>query len=296
MRNRLAFLLAKRLGSDFAPDSRFVEVVLNGDFVGNYLLTSQVEVNANRVNIPELTDKNTSDDEITGGYLMEVDQKKDATTVFTTPKGLPFGMKSPEVPTAKQLAYIKKYIQDTENALYASNFTDPTAGYQKYINSDSFMNWYFTNEVMENEDTRDFSSIFYYKDRGGKLGMGPVWDFDISTGNVDYSPAVEPEGIWYIRDGPWFIRMAQDAVFILKVRKRWTDMRSTIIQQVLTDVDQTALDLKLSQAQNFKRWPTLDKYVWPNAVVLGTYDKEVAHLKEFLTKRIAWMDANMASW
>jgi hypothetical protein len=296
MRNRLAFLLGKRLGADFTNDSRYVEVVMNGEFVGNYLLTPQVEVNPNRVNITELTDKNTADDEITGGYLLELDQKKDADFWFTTTKNLPFAVKSPDVITPKQLAYIKSYMQTTEDVLFSANWGDPVNGYAKYINTDSFMNWYFTNEIMENNDARDFSSIFYYKDRGGKLGMGPVWDFDTSSGNIDYTPAQAPTGIWFIRDATWMIRLAQDPTFILKVRKRWADIKGNEVKQIFADIDANAAYLKLSQQQNFTKWPTLNQYVWPNAVVKGSYDGEVAYLKDFLTQRINWIDANMASW
>jgi spore coat protein CotH len=296
MRNRIAMLLARRLGSDWAPDSRFVEVVLNGDFVGNYLLTPQVEVNKGRVDINELTDKNVTDADNTGGYLLELDQKRDADVWFNSNKGYPFAVKSPDVPTAKQLAYIKKYIQDTEDAIYSPTFGDPTTGYQKYINPDSFINWYLTNEIVQNEDARLFSSIFYYKDRNGKLGMGPVWDFDLSGGNIDYTVAQYPTGIWFIRDDGWFLRLAQDPAFIIKVRNRWAAIKDKEVKQIFADIDQTAADLKLSQQKNFERWPILSTYVWPNAVVLGSYDKEVAYYKDFLQQRINWIDANMASW
>lgn len=295
MRNYLALQLAKRLGADYTPDCRFVEVVLNGGFVGNYLLTTAVEVNSNRVNITELTDKNTADSEITGGYLVELDQKLDGASWFKTTKNLPFVVKSPDAPTAKQLDYIHNYFQATEDALFSADFKDPDKGYAKYLNPDSFITWYFTNEIFEN-DARDFSSIFYYKDRGGKLNMGPVWDFDLSAGNINYTPAQNPTGIWYIRDATWMIRLAQDPTYDLKVRAKWAQIRDKEVKQIFTDIDQTAAYLKLSQQANFTKWPILDQYVWPNVVWLGTYDKEVAYMKDFLQQRINWMDANMSSW
>jgi spore coat protein CotH len=290
MRTKLAFELGRRIGADFTPQSRFVEVFLNGKYWGNYQLASTVEIHDNRVNIKELK---TAD--ITGGYLLELDYRMDALTTWKTNKNLPFTLKDPEELAPDQLNYIKAYIQDTENALYSATWTDPVNGYAKYIDPDSFMRWYAVEEIVKNQDSWDFSSIYYHKNAGSKLGMGPIWDFDISMGNCDYSPSRLPES-WYTRNAVWMIRLAQDPGWNLKWRAKWTAMRNKEVQQLLADIDTYSAYLKLSAAQNFKRWPILDKYVYPNAVVLGDYDKEVAYLKDFMTKRIAWIDANIKSY
>ncbi|MEO3404242.1 CotH kinase family protein [Mucilaginibacter sp. CAU 1740] len=291
IRNWVAFDLARRLGADFTPPARFVEVVMNGEFIGNYMLTTQVEVNENRVNITELKSSDNSADKITGGYLLELDERRDADFWFETTKGLPITIKSPDAITTAQLDYIKTYIQDTENAIFSTDFDDPAKGYAKYINTDSFINWYFTAEIMKNQDSWDFSSIYYYKDRGGKLGMGPAWDFDLSLGNVDYSVASQPLE-WYTRNAKWMIRLHQDYNFREKVKKRWNeDIKGKIIKQILADIDSQAAYLELSQRQNFQKWDILNTYVWPNNVVLGSYSAEVAYIKDFLNKRVAWIDA-----
>jgi hypothetical protein len=290
MRTKLAFELGLRIGADFTPQSRFVEVILNGQYWGNYQLSTTVEINDNRVDITELKPA-----DVTGGYLLELDYRMDALTKWRSNKNLPFTLKDPEELTADQFNYIKKYVQDTEDALYAANWNDPVDGYAKYIDPESFMRWYAVEEIVKNQDSWDFSSIYFYKNAGGKLGMGPIWDFDISMGNCDYSPSKLPES-WYTRNGVWMIRLAQDPAWNFKWRKKWATMRSNEVQQLLTDIDKYGAYLKLSAAQNFKRWPILDKYVYPNAVVLGDYDKEVAYLKDFMTKRVAWIDANIGSY
>jgi len=292
MRNKIAFELGRRLKSDFAPESRFVEVVLNGQYWGNYLLTSAVEINPNRVNISKMT---SSDVTPTGGFLVEEDYKLDAPINWKTTQGVPFAVKDPDELTTDQVAYIKNYMQATEDALYATNWTDPINGYAKYIDADSFMRWYAVNETIKNQDSWDFSSIFYYKDKNGKLGMGPIWDFDISMGNCDYSVSKDPEN-WYSRYGKWMIRLAVDPTWNFKWRAMWKSIRTKEVEQIFKDIDNTAAYLKLSQEQNFKRWPTLNTYVYPNAVVLGTYDKEVAYMKDFITKRVAWMDAHISGY
>ncbi|GAB3935987.1 CotH kinase family protein [Mucilaginibacter myungsuensis] len=290
MRNRVALELARRLGSDFAPESRFVEVFLNGQYQGNYLMTAQVEVNTARVNITEMTASST---DITGGYLLELDYRLDAPNWFRTTKDLPVAIKSPdEKATPAQLAYIKKYFQDTEDAIFSSNWGDPVNGYAKFINSDSFVNWLLTMETVKNQDARDFSSVFFFKDKGAKMGMGPVWDFDLSSGNIDSTIAKNPEN-WYVRDGTWFLRLAQDYNFNIKVRNRWTAMRATAVEQIFRDIDYNEKYLALSQKKNFEKWPILDKYIWRNAVVTGAYDKEVDYMRTFLKTRVAWIDKNI---
>jgi len=291
MRNKIALELGRRIKSDFAPESRYVEVVLNGKYWGNYLLTSAVEINANRVNISEFTANDVLPN-ITGGFLIEEDYKLDAPINWRTTLSIPLTVKDPDELTNDQVAYIKNYMQATEDALYADNWKDPVNGYAKYIDPDSFMRWYAVNETVKNQDSWDFSSIFYYKDKVGKLGMGPIWDFDISLGNCDYSVSKDPDS-WYTRNGKWMIRLAQDPAWNLKWRNMWKSMRAKEVEQLFKDIDNTAAYLKLSQEQNFKKWPILNTYVYPNAVVLGSYDKEVAYLKDFITKRVAWMDANI---
>ena len=293
IRTKIAFELARRVKSDFAPQSRFVEVVLNGEFLGNYLLTSQVEVHENRVNITPLS---ASSADITGGYLFELDQKLDADFSFrTSTKSTPMIFKDPDAPTTAQYNYLKDYVNATEAALFSADWKDPDKGYAKYIDAESFLRWYFVNETLKNQDSWDFSSMFYYKNAGGKIGMGPVWDFDLSGGNCDYSISKDFEG-WYSRYGIWMLQLAKDPAWNFKWRAKWADERPKATAQIFTDIDYYSNLLKLSQAENFKKWPILDKYVWPNAVVLGTYDKEVAYYKSFMTQRVAWMDANINNY
>jgi spore coat protein CotH len=293
MRTKIAFEYARRIKSDFAPQSRFVEVVHNGVFLGNYLLTSHVEVHENRVNLTELKAGST---DISGGYLVEWDSRLDADYFFrTTLKNSPITIKEPEEITPAQLAYIKDYMDKTEAALYSADWKDPVNGYAKYIDAESFMRWYMVQETIKNQDSWDFSSIYYYKNANGKLGMGPVWDFDISGGNCDYSISQYPTE-WYSRNTVWLIRLALDPAWNFKFRAKWTEERPKATEQIFKDIDYYEKYLKLSAAENFKKWPILDQYVWPNAVWLGTYEKEVQYFKAFMTQRIAWMDSNINSY
>lgn len=291
LRTAVVFDLGKAINADFTPEYRQVEVILNGNYIGTYTLTEQIEVNPNRVEITELKPGDTGADKITGGYLVELDKREDEDYIVkTTIRALPFAIKSPDDPTTEQLNYIKKYLTDTENAIYAQNFADPINGYAKYINVESFINWYLVQELVKNQDAQNFSSIFYYKDRNGKLGMGPLWDFDLSMGNVDYSIAMDAQG-WWVKHGPWFTRLFDDPAFEEKVKKRWAAIRHKEVEDLLKNIDKQAAKLALAQKQNFSVWKILDKKVWPNPQVYYTYDAEVDQIKKWLKTRIEWLDS-----
>jgi hypothetical protein len=292
MRNYIADGVAQSLNGDFTPHGIFVEVVLNGVYVGTYMLTEQVEVNPDRVKITELKSSDNSAAQLTGGYLLELDQRLGEINWFRTIADLPFNIKSPEDASTAQISYISTYIQDTENAILSANFADPVNGYAKYINTDSFINWFLVNELFKNQDAASFSSMFYYKDRDGKLGMGPAWDFDLAAGNVDYSDATKPEG-WWVKDGVWFHRLFQDPAFVAKVKVRWQFLKANGIPAMYKSIDDTQVYLTLPAKENFTKWNILNTYVWPNPVILGTYPNEVEQLKKWLTRRAAWMDSNL---
>jgi hypothetical protein len=291
LRNAVAFDIGHQLVADFTPHYRFVELVLNGTYQGSYLLTEQVEVNPGRVAIHEMSTDDESESQITGGYLLEVDQRLDANKYFYINTGIPFTIKSPEDITDKQLAYIHDYVQETERVIFSSNFSDPDSGYAKYINVDSFINWFLVNELLKNNDAAGYSSIFYYKDLNGKLGMGPVWDFDLAGGNYAGSVSNDPTG-WWIKNSIWFNRLFQDPTFNARVRLAWERLKPSI-PVVWAHIDENADYLNLSQQHNFATWNILNIAIWPNSQVAGSYQGEVGYLKEWLQIRINWIDANL---
>jgi spore coat protein CotH len=295
LRNRVAMDLGSMIGSDFTPPSRFVEVVMNGQYLGNYLLTSQVEVDKNRIDIADLKGGDDRPANITGGYVLELENRDIEPLSFMTDKNLSFNINTPDNISTAQLNYIHQYFQQAESALFASNYTDPHLGYEHYINTDSFINWFIVEELMKNNDSKDWTSMFYYKDRNGKIGMGPLWDFDLTAGNVDYSEAKATTG-WWVKNSMWFSRLFEDPAFKAKLKARWTIVKSENLPKVMASIDVNATYLALSQKQNFITWPILDQYVWPNQFVLGTYEKEVVQLKSWLNERIAWMDGEISQY
>jgi hypothetical protein len=152
LRNALAMELGTRMGMPWTPRSGFVELYLNERYDGVYLLSENIKVSKDRVNIDQLAAGDVSADKITGGYLLEVDFRQDGHTMFSSIDQLPIVFQDPEDPVQAQEDYINGYINQFETALHSSGFADPTTGYAAYIDVDSFVRWFLVNELFRNVD------------------------------------------------------------------------------------------------------------------------------------------------
>jgi hypothetical protein len=281
----------------WAPHSLFVELYLNGVYEGNYQLIEEVKVDSHRVNITEITSPSTtSGAALTGGYLLEIDQENGEDFMFTTPKDVDIGLVdpdfSPEVP--EQTSYISNYVTTAEDALYSSNFTDPTLGWRAYFDEASAINFYIVNDVMGNVDGGKFySSDYFYKDINNPLlYMGPIWDFDISSGNSGGDSIVNPSVPWMQAYAPWYVQWFKDPGFKADVVTQWNALKSNgVFTTWLTSIQQEASSLEQSQVNNFGRWPMQGIAVWPNSQVSGSYNGEVSYLTNWLNFRIAYLDS-----
>ncbi|MEJ0086492.1 MAG: CotH kinase family protein [Pseudomonadota bacterium] len=289
LRNALALDLGTKLGLPWSPRSAYVEVYLNGRYDGVYQLMENIKVAKDRVNIDELALADVGADKITGGYLLEVDFRQDGHTMFSAVDHLPIVFQSPEEPAPAQETYIKGYVDEFETVLHSSGFADPATGYAAYIDVDSFVRWYLVNEVFRNVDANMWTSCWMFKPRGGKLHMGPLWDFDLGAGNVNYEDAFKTDG-WRVRTGPWFSRLFEDPAFAARVKLLWNEIKNDELAAMLQSIPVNAAKLQQPQLNNFQRWPILEMYVWPNYMIPGSYAGEIAYLDTWLEARIAWLD------
>ncbi|MET0635747.1 MAG: CotH kinase family protein [Chitinophagaceae bacterium] len=291
MRTKIAFTMGEWFGMTYSPRGQFAELFLNNQYQGSYFLTEQVKPDPNRVNITEMTAADETPETITGGYLLELDKRLDAEHWWKTTKDVSVTLKEPEVISATQLAYITRYVQDMENAIYAADFTNPATGYKKYINDETFVQWYWVNEIFRNEDANFYSSVFLYKDRNAKLSIGPIWDFDIAAGNINYNESFQTTG-WHVRNTVWFARLFEDPVFKKNVKDKYYAVKPKLAG-LMNLIDSTASELRYSQVENFKKWDILNTWVWPNYAVQGSYVNEVNYLKTWLTTRMAWIESQL---
>ncbi|MBL7857452.1 MAG: CotH kinase family protein [Cyclobacteriaceae bacterium] len=310
LRDVLTYKLGNELGH-YAPRTRFVELILNGDYQGVYVLIERIKIDKNRVDLATLKPTDVAGDELTGGYILRRD-KIDANdypewTTVPNPQ-LPgenlvrmqyFDPKGNELAEAQRV-YIRNFFQAFESSLTSGFFSDASRGYRPYIDIPSFVDFMLVNEIGKNIDGYIFST-YMYKDKdskGGKLHMGPLWDFNLAFGNVDYWANAQFAPGWMWNDQYrmyWFRRMVQDPVFASALKCRWTEIRNSFLTNAyfINAIDSMAGLLNEAQLRNYQRWPILGVYVWPNQYVGQTYQDEINFMKTWIITRLQWMDDNM---
>ncbi|MEK6397020.1 MAG: CotH kinase family protein, partial [Terriglobus sp.] len=225
------------------------------------------------------------------GYLVEIDEHQDDTFTFISPTGLPMGSDDPDPPNAQQQPYLVGAVAAAETALYSSDFTNTTTGWPAYFDQDSAVKWYLAEEIMNNQDGDFYSSDYFYKKRGDQhLFMGPLWDFDISSGNVNYSNSLDPSVMWIRNTASWYEQLFQDPVFNTATASQYTASRAQIAD-IMNFIDTQAASLQNAADNNYHRWRTLNLGVWPNSQVPGSFNGEVAFLKSWLSAHLTAMDA-----
>ena len=306
MRDLTGFEISRICGMKWTPTFHPVELYLNNQYQGVYLLGDHKEVAKHRVDIDIATPDDNSGDALTGGYYFEIEQQLDEPVSWTTSMGVPMMFMDPENPTAAQKNYVQKYFNDFEAALTSSDFANASSGYARYIDVDSFVNYYIIKELVKDIDGNLRKSTFITKERGGKLEMYHVWDFDLTIGNCDYFNSMY--GIsnsytdFFIRDygaqgknTGWYPRLFMDPVFRLKVKNRWNQLKPQL-QRVPDFIEANYRFIEPAAQRNFQKWIILNTYVWPNAKVTGTYRGEVNYLLSFYNSRLQWLDTEINKW
>lgn len=290
VRNYIAYWLAEQMDVPFPVSYHFVEVFLNGVHQGNYLLSDQVEVTSSRVQIESLATTENQPEKITGGYLLEIDQRAPSKhRPFFNSQYSTIKIRYPEQPSPAQINYIKSYINDAEQALQSDDFMDAESGFRKYFDTPSMARWFIISELFKNVDSKNFSSIFFFKPRHGKLTMGPIWDFDLSAGNGAHcEDCMQTEG-WFIAHSPWFSPMYKDPDFKAEVQQIWNQYKPKI-DQLPQMIDHALSQIEKSQKINFQLWPRFSHPDWTVAPGHSTHEAHVQHLKDFLEQRTLWMD------
>ena len=327
MRDVIAYEMSRAMGH-YAPRTRLVEVFAhtgNGkltyrDYAGVYVLVEKIKRGKERVNIDKLRPEDTAPPEITGGYILKRDhgasngnnrgggggggggggsppRPPNDGVGFITPRGLHLFYADPgeDELTAAQKKWVGDYMNKFERALYSTSFNNPTNGYAKYLDVAAFIDYFWLVEFTRNVDGFRYSSFFHIP-RGGKITMGPAWDWNLSFGNADYYDAYETAG-WYcenLRDTEisWIYRLRQDPDFMQRATDRWAELRRNVFasEKMLGQVDGVRVQLEEAQARNFRRWPIMGREVTPNYFVGQSYAQEIDWMKKWMKDRAAWID------
>lgn len=312
MRYRLGEYLSKAMGLEFTMGSAFVDLWLNGEYQGVYALVEKIEVEPARVNITDYVSPTVPVNEM--GYLLEfdkhlynstteADRKKwtvlgngfyDAATneVFFYSEALGGHWLTVRTTNAKNLTanhvtYIALVVETAAKALKSGDWATAS----KWMDVESFVNWYLIMEYLNNTDTDMESSVYMYIDVGGKLKLGPLWDLDNCAGNHTETVSTTAHPLYDSKDG-WFSYLFKMPEAKKILRTRWAAMKKAA-DGIGKVIDDTAAELKDAAALNFTRWDILGTALagQPAAVAKAdTYDKQVAYLKNYLAERKTALD------
>ncbi|MFT6500735.1 MAG: hypothetical protein ACJASQ_000844 [Crocinitomicaceae bacterium] len=317
IRNVLAYDMGWDL-EEYSPRTQLCEVVLNGVYEGVYVFMEKIKRKDGKVGTNDVEPQDISGNELTGDYILKVDKLTAGGVVAWTSSIPPysgsgqtikFQCHDPSIDSlnATQLNYIETYITDFENALNGPNFADPVLGYAPYIDVMSFIDFFLVNEISKNVDGYRISS-FIHKVRaseGGKLYAGPLWDFNLAFGNANYCDGGNTAG-WELDfynqcggDGNqnpfWWEKLIQDPNYTHNLNCRWTEMRQGAwhTDSIIERIDNYAAYLDEAQQRNFSRWQIHGTYIWPNNFIGNSFQEDIAYMKDWITNRVNWMDANM---
>ena len=255
MRNLVSMHVAQLTSLSWTPHCVPVELVLNGKHQGSYLLIEQVRVDNDRVDITEMSAKDNDGEALTGGYLLELDFHYDNEFQWKE-RNIPFAVKSPDPDeiTAQQKAYIKSYVKEVSDAIYGADFKDPEKGYAKYLDVDSFIDYWIVYEVMCNHELGNPGSVYFHKDRGGLLTAGPCWDFDWGVLSF-YTSAGETSLV--NGHAIWYDRLFQDPAFKTRLKARFQELLPQL-ETIPGYMDECEALLDASAKLNFAMWNPAD--------------------------------------
>lgn len=276
MLNSVAFKIGRLLELPFTNHAIPVDVVLNGIYKGSYLLTEQIEVKENRVDL----DENNS-------VMWELDSYWDDEPKFkSTAFNLPVMVKDPDL-TTEQFEYWKKDF----NAFTTQFAKEPLEGnsYVDMIDIESVAKFLITFNLVHNMEINHPKSVFLHKERNGKYVMGPIWDFDWA---YDYEGTSNHFGRYNTplfsssMNGvgtAFFQRFLQDSRVKTIYKRTWQDFKNNKLDALLQYVDDYAVMLKPSVERNSELWENT-----------RSFDTKVKELKTWLRNRADYIDSEVS--
>jgi len=318
IRDALAYGIGREMGLR-TPRFAFVEVYLNldeqpldgEDYQGVYLLVETIENSQDRLGLRKLKAGDVTEPAVTGGYILQFNMLAADPPILNCVPSTPqdpcwnyLEVVEPRNLQPQQYTWIRNYVQGLHDSLRGADPSDPVSGYPAFIDVDSFVDRIVHNELAREPDAYTRSTHFF-KDRGGKLVSGPLWDYDLGYGAFTGfggmgAPTVQG---WQFEPTPglpntgdWFLRLMQDPPFRARTAARWQQLRQGVLsdEQLIARVDALAARLTNAAERNFRKWPNLDV-----ATVGGfgtrttrTWGEQIQILRDFLVERAEWLDGS----
>ena len=290
IRNALVYELSNQIGR-YAVRTRFCEVFVNtnggalsyNDYVGVYSFMEKIKRDKNRVNITRIAPDDSSEPEITGGYIFKIDRPDPGDSGFSAGgQGIKWVEPKEDDITSKQSGYVRAYF----NAMYKT--LSHTTKYRDYIDPLSWIDHHMLNEFTKNPDGLRLSTYFF-KDRNKRIEYGPVWDFDRTMGCDDDGRAANPVGWSSSYRHGWWSRVMSNKAFKELYAQRWGEVRGSVMTEknIFSIIDEWEELLDESAQRNFTKWRLVNSKTG--------FQTEIKQLKTWISSRLTWMDTQFDS-
>lgn len=248
-----------------------VEITVNGQFQGAYVLTEQIEVKKNRVNVGK------------DGLLLNLDTNFDEPWQFQSAAfQLPVTVKYPKEMDPQKLQSIKQEFQALEALIADASF--PNNNYLDFFDGNAFAQYLIVYMLTGNEEINHPKSTYLYKTVDGKFTMGPIWDFDWAfafEGSLEHFSSVDRPLFWSrpAKGQVFFSKILEDPTIKALVKENWADFQLHQLPQLLKYIDEYAFLIRGARTRDLALW----------GQGLNNYDVEIAKVKNWLSNRGRWM-------
>ncbi len=304
IRNQVAHRMAAILdGLEFTSTHISVNLYLNGEYLGVYTFADKIEEGNGRLDFSQKDgDTPSAFGGMDIGFLCEIGWDFDAENIynrdyFDAEKVVRIYVKEPKIEAANtpEFTYVKSYILAMENAIVTNS------GWVDYIDIDSWVDWFILTELTFNTESAFYRSCYMWKREGGRLMLGPVWDFDMAFGNhygdiKGYNGWCTTESTYEYISENWMNYLLSYEEFTSAVKVRWNEVKDALLETALDSIDSCSAALDGSEQQNFTRWPIMTWRIGAGSVdpaVYNTYAKQVEYLRNFVNQRWAYMDGRI---
>lgn len=304
LRNYTAYELGERFdGIDFSSKHHLVDLYLNNEYRGVYLLCDQIQTGSGRVNIDESVALDGNN-----GYFIEKDTRAPSEGLLNQDYFVfhnePYAFKTPDSQSQEfidnkdiEIEYITNYLESCYSALNEGDWSTV----ESLIDIDSFVDCYIVDELFANNDC-GVQSCFYYKDKNGKLFKGPLWDYDVAAGNINYNMGDDdqclPNETLLASEYNFFYKLLMNRdEFVALARAKLLSYKSTIFEvldSLNIDSDSSIYALsKNALERNFVRWKIMGEGIWPeptSVVAIKTLGGQIKYLRSWLLARYAYLN------
>ena len=319
LRIPMSFYFMQEMGH-YASRWQFVELMINDEYRGVYILTEKIKRDKNRVDIAKLKPEDTEGAERTGGYILRIDWldeelddnygfASDYNAMAGEPMFFQWYYPKSTVIQPEQKEYIQGYMKEFEDALFSSTkYNSLGKHYSQYIYLTSFADFIIINELSRNSDGYKLSSYVHKEKagKGNKLKAGPMWDFDQTYGVSLVCGCNDFEGWNYTQEHDecedfesmpmWYDALMNDPLFQNHIKCRWEEHRAGHLHKdsIYQWIDDHATLISAAKDRNFTKWDIIGESIWiePEPVP-ETYEEEISVMKQWISDRLDWLDANM---